>query len=83
MKIQDIVFILFLLPVFYVQRPRLTVLLAVVCIGVSMPLFALKLSLFTAERLVLYAAGFFLVTIIFLIHRGNTGVMSGLSRKRA
>ena len=64
MKIQDISFIIALVFLILLKRPRWLVISGMVAILLSMPLFHLKIALFTAQRLVMYAAAFFLANVI-------------------
>ncbi|MBI2028479.1 MAG: hypothetical protein HYT07_02605 [Candidatus Levybacteria bacterium] len=75
MKIQDIAFIITLLSLIYKRSPKWTVVFGIVSLLLSIPLFTLWVF-FTAERLTWYAAGFFLLAIIFFLlnarkYRGN------------
>ncbi|HSX09828.1 MAG TPA: hypothetical protein VLF93_06760 [Candidatus Saccharimonadales bacterium] len=63
MKPQDILFIIILIGLLFLRKPRVFIWAAMLCLFVSMPLFY-KYVFFTAERLVMYAAGFFFVAII-------------------
>ena len=63
MKPQDLLFLLILIVLLYKKKPDLFVWAGIISLVVSMPLFA-KWVFFTAERLVLYAALFFLVSIL-------------------
>lgn len=63
MKIQDIAFVLVLLFLIYRFQPRLTVIVGLCCLFLSIPLFA-TWTFFTAERLTWYGASFFLVSIV-------------------
>jgi hypothetical protein len=63
MKPQDILFIIILLGLLFLKKPRILVGAALFCFVLSIPLFY-RLVFFTAERLVMYAAGFLLVSII-------------------
>jgi len=65
MKIQDVSFILVFLVVFWLRRPRLALMIGLLCLLLAIPLFKFWIF-FTAERLTWYAAGFFLLAIIFL-----------------
>ncbi len=64
MKPQDILFIILLLVLLGVRKPRLLVGAGLVCLLLSIPLFS-HLVFFTAERLVMYAGGFLFAAIIF------------------
>ena len=63
MKPQDILFIIILLGLLFLKKPRIVIGAALFCFIVSIPLFY-RLVFFTAERLVMYAAGFLLVAVI-------------------
>jgi len=63
MKPQDIVFLIILLTLFIAKKPRLLVWVGLLCILLAMPLFSFWVF-FTAERLVMYAAGFLFIAII-------------------
>jgi hypothetical protein len=65
MKPQDILFIIILLGLLFLKKPRIVIGAALFCFIVSIPLFY-RLVFFTAERLVMYAAGFLLVSVILL-----------------
>jgi len=66
MKIQDIVFIIvsIVLLLYCWKRPNWFVGAGIVCLLLSMPLFALRIF-FTAERLVYYGALLVFVEVIF------------------
>lgn len=68
MKVQDIVFLIVLGVLLLVRKPRVAVGAGVAAILLSMPLFYAKIALFTAQRLVMYASAFFLITIIFHLY---------------
>lgn len=70
MKPQDILFILVLVGLFYKKNPKFFVIAGSACLLVSIPLFA-TWTFFTAERLTWYAAGFFLIAIVFSIWKKN------------
>jgi hypothetical protein len=63
MKPQDILFIIILLGLLFLRKPRIFIGAALFCFILSIPLFY-RLVFFTAERLVMYAAGFLLVAVI-------------------
>jgi len=63
MKPQDILFIIILAGLVFAKKPKLLVGAGLLCFVLSMPLFA-HWVFFTAERLVMYGAGFLLVAII-------------------
>lgn len=64
MKIQDILFVVFLLSFLFTRNPRILLIAGIVCLLFSIPLFSLWVF-FTAERLMWYAAAFFLAAILF------------------
>ena len=68
MKIQDIFFFLALFFLIYKKNPRWIVMSGLLCLILSIPLFSFWVF-FTAERLTEYAAGFFLLAIIFHLHK--------------
>lgn len=72
MKAQDIVFLAILITFLVLRRPKLAVALGMVCLAMSIPLFAAWVF-FTAERLTWYAAGFFLLSIALVISRDKKG----------
>lgn len=57
MKPQDLIFLITIVGVFWLKKPKFLVYAALACFFVSMPLFA-TWTFFTAERLTWYAAGF-------------------------
>ncbi|HWY80292.1 MAG TPA: hypothetical protein VNW29_08090 [Candidatus Sulfotelmatobacter sp.] len=63
MKTQDILFILILFVLLFLRKPRFLVVVGLFCLVFSIPLFSFWVF-FTAERLVMYAAGFLLAAII-------------------
>ena len=63
MKIQDIVFFVVLALLMAKRSPKVASICGIICLVLSMPLFSFWVF-FTAERLVWYAAGFFLLAII-------------------
>lgn len=62
MKIQDIVFFVFFIIPFFRKDSRLAVVFGVISLLISIPLFATWVF-FTAERLVWYAAAFFILAL--------------------
>lgn len=66
MKPQDILFFILLAALIYKKNPYYLVWSGLVCIAISIPLFA-KHIFFTAEHLTWYAAGFFLFSIVLLL----------------
>lgn len=71
MKPQDIVFFFTMGALLAVKKPRLFVWAGLICLAVSIPLFA-TWTFFTAERLTWYAAAFFAVFIIISHIRRHT-----------
>jgi hypothetical protein len=69
MKPQDILFIFLFLIFLYKRNPKWIALSGLVCLIISIPLFA-KWIFFTAERLTWYAAGFFLLAICIQLFQG-------------
>ena len=70
MKPQDILFLIVLALLLYKHKPKWFVLAGLACLVLSMPLFHFWVF-FTAERLVYYAVGFFLVAIVLLLEYGR------------
>ncbi len=66
MKPQDIIFVIALVFLIYQRNPRLAAGVGIFCLVIAMPLFQFWIF-FTAQRLVMYAAAFFLLSIIFHI----------------
>ncbi len=66
MKPQDIIFFIILLVFIYKRNSTWAVFAGLLCLFISIPLFA-KWIFFTAERLTWYAAGFFLLAIVIQI----------------
>jgi hypothetical protein len=71
MKPQDILFILLLIGLLFFRKPRILVWAGLICLLLSIPLFA-HWVFFTAERLVMYAAGFLLAAIIILMFKNKS-----------
>jgi len=63
MKIQDIVFVLLFLFVFWRRNERLSIIIGLICLLLAIPLFKFWIF-FTAERLTWYAAAFFAYGIV-------------------
>jgi hypothetical protein len=70
MKPQDIIFFLVLIFFIWKHNARLATFAGLVCLVISIPLFA-KWVFFTAERLVWYAAAFFLLAIILQLKQSH------------
>lgn len=68
MKIQDIAFFAVLILLILKGSPRLMIACGLLCLLLSIPLFSLWIF-FTAERLTWYAAGFFLLSIVFYYYQ--------------
>lgn len=66
MKIQDIIFLIVLFFLIYKRNPKLAVVAGLLCLVISIPLFA-TWTFFTAEHLTWYAAAFFLLSTIQLV----------------
>ncbi|MDE2590551.1 MAG: hypothetical protein KGL95_12910 [Patescibacteria group bacterium] len=64
MKPQDILFFLIAATICYKHNPKWAIMAGLVCLIISIPLFA-KWVFFTAERLTWYGAGFFLLAVVF------------------
>ena len=65
MKPQDLIFLFVLFILLFKKDFRLSAILGMLCIAVSIPLFA-KWVFFTAEHLVWYGGAFFLLSIVQL-----------------
>ncbi len=65
MKPQDILFIIVIIALIWRRNPKWAIVVGVISFCLSIPLFQLQIF-FTAERLVMYAAGFILLGIILL-----------------
>jgi hypothetical protein len=70
MKPQDILFIIALGVLIWKRNPTWFVIAGLGCLILSIPLFSFWVF-FTAERLVSYAAAFFLVGIFFFIIKNS------------
>ena len=68
MKIQDIIFFIVLAFLIWRHEPKLAVVIGLLALLSSIPLFA-TWTFFTAERLTWYGAAFFLLAIIFYLWR--------------
>lgn len=73
MKIQDLIFLIVFLGMIYLRKPRWAVMVGLFSLVLAMPLFYFWIF-FTAQRLTMYAAGFFLLDIILY--------MTGILKKR-
>jgi hypothetical protein len=63
MKIQDIIFVISLITLLVIRKPKWFVYAGLVSLVLAIPLFA-KWIFFTAERLTWYSAGFFLCFLL-------------------
>ena len=66
MKEQDIVFFFAFLVVIFTRNPKLAIVLGLILLILSIPLFSFWVF-FTAERFTWYAAAFFLLAIMFYV----------------
>ena len=68
MKIQDILFVILLILPIVVKRAnaRVFIILGIVMIMLSVPFFYMWIF-FTAQRLIMYGAGFILVGIVLML----------------
>jgi len=66
MKPQDILFLIAVLALLIKKEPKWFVLAGILCLVAAIPLFSFWIF-FTAQRLVYYAAGFFLLAVLFLL----------------
>lgn len=66
MKIQDLIFLIIFILVLLKRDSRLSTIAGIICLILSIPLFAFWIF-FTAQHLVWYAAGFFLLSIVLLL----------------
>lgn len=64
MKPQDIIFFAVLAILIWKRNSKLSVVVGLIALTVSIPLFA-TWTFFTAERLVWYAAALFLLAVVF------------------
>ena len=70
MKIQDIAFFMVLALLILKRGPKLAAFCGISCLALSIPLFSFWVF-FTAERLVWYAAAFFLLAIILYLFKSK------------
>jgi len=70
MKPQDIIFLVILLVLLFKRRPEWLIWAGLVSLIISMPLFYFWIF-FTAQRLVEYAAAFFLIAILLLLFKNS------------
>jgi len=66
MKIQDIGFIVVLVALLVIRKPIFLIVAGLICFVLAMPLFAFWVF-FTAERLVMYGAGFIFVGAFLIL----------------
>jgi glycerol-3-phosphate acyltransferase PlsY len=66
MKLQDIIFLIIFLLVVLKRNSRLSTLVGIICLLLSIPLFTAWIF-FTAQHLVWYSVAFFLLSIILLL----------------
>lgn len=66
MKPQDILFFVLLFFLLFKQSPKIAVFAGLLCLIFSIPLFSF-LIFFTAERLIWYAAGCFLLAVFLYV----------------
>lgn len=66
MKPQDIVWIVVLILLIILRKEKLALSLGVLCLVIAIPLFV-KQIFFTAERLVMYASSFILLSTILMM----------------
>jgi hypothetical protein len=64
MKVQDLIFLVIFILVLIKRDSKISAIAGLVCLALSIPLFYLWIF-FTGERLVWYAAAFFLLSILF------------------
>ena len=65
MKFQDLIFLVIFVLVILKRDSKLSTLVGIFCLALSIPLFATWVF-FTAQHLVWYAAGFFLLSVVLL-----------------
>lgn len=65
MKLQDIIFLAIFILILIKRDSRMSTFAGIICLVLSIPLFAFWIF-FTAQHLVWYAAAFFLLSIVFL-----------------
>lgn len=66
MKPQDILFIIILVGLLFLRKPKFLIAAGLLCLLLSIPLFSFWVF-FTAERLVEYGAGLLLAAIILIM----------------
>ncbi len=67
MKFQDIIFLIVFLIVILKRDSRLSTIAGIICLILSIPLFALWVF-FSAQHLVWYSTAFFLLSIVLLLN---------------
>ena len=72
MKAQDLIFLITILFIAWRRSSQLTIIIGLACLILAIPLFGFWIF-FTAERLTMYAAGFFLLAIGQMIFSGKMG----------
>ena len=72
MKIQDIVFFIIFFGLLIKRDPKLAAGAGIIALVLSVPLFSFWIF-FTAQRLVMYAAAFFLISVIFHLFKSRNG----------
>ena len=70
MKPQDLLFFIAVIALFFTKKPKAFVIAGLVCLALSIPLFSFWVF-FTAQHLVWYAAGFFLVAIFLFLFQNK------------
>lgn len=68
MKPQDIVFLVVLLGLFFLKKPKLFEIVGLFCLVLAMPFFA-KWIFFTGQRLVMYGGAFILIGALWELVR--------------
>jgi len=68
MKLQDILFFIFVVIILFTRNSRLSAILGILLLVLSLPLFALWVF-FTAERFTWYAGAFFFISVILTISK--------------
>ncbi len=65
MKLQDIAFLIIFFIILVKRNSRVSIVAGLICLALSIPLFALWMF-FTAQHLVWYSAAFFFLSIVLL-----------------
>jgi hypothetical protein len=72
MKPQDIIFVLILLILFFLRKPKLFEIIGLLCLVLAIQLFA-QWVFFTAQRLTMYGAAFILIGAVWeLVKMGRS-----------